>query len=175
MPTFRDTGLDFLDADGNFVLNIPSLARYVAENDLLLLLKLHPYMQEAKLSRLPGVIRYPNKMDIYPLLPLADVLITDYSSVSFDFLLLDRPVIYFAYDRERYARRDRGLWFDYETLPGPIVQTQEKLLRELSAALYAGKDSHVRSRKEWREKLFLHYDGKASERICRFIGETLSG
>lgn len=66
--------------------------------------------------------------DVTPLLALADALITDYSSVMFDYALLDRPMLFFAYDYEEYVHEGRGTYFDLlERAPGPVVRTEEEL------------------------------------------------
>jgi CDP-glycerol glycerophosphotransferase len=82
--------------------------------------------------------------DVTPLLTLADGLITDYSSVMFDYALLDRPMFFFAYDYEEYAHQGRGTYFDLlERAPGPVVRTEGDLYAALGslekqAAKYSG-------------------------------------
>ncbi|MFJ5093308.1 CDP-glycerol glycerophosphotransferase family protein [Streptomyces sp. NPDC088557] len=74
------------------------------------------------------VVDVSSHHDITPLLALADGLITDYSSVMFDYGLLDRPMIFFAYDYEEYAQENRGTYFDLkERAPGPVVATEDEL------------------------------------------------
>jgi CDP-glycerol glycerophosphotransferase len=66
--------------------------------------------------------------DMTPLLALADGLITDYSSVMFDYALLDRPMFFFAYDYEEYVHEGRGTYFDLlERAPGPVVRSEDEL------------------------------------------------
>ncbi|MEV7420381.1 CDP-glycerol glycerophosphotransferase family protein, partial [Streptomyces sp. NPDC089919] len=66
--------------------------------------------------------------DVTPVLELADALITDYSSVMFDYALLDRPMLFFAYDYEEYATDIRGTYFDLkEKAPGPVLATADEL------------------------------------------------
>ncbi|WP_432189631.1 bifunctional glycosyltransferase/CDP-glycerol:glycerophosphate glycerophosphotransferase [Streptomyces sp. Tue6028] len=66
--------------------------------------------------------------DMTPLLALADGLITDYSSVMFDYALLDRPMFFFAYDYDEYVNEGRGTYFDLmERAPGPVVRTEDEL------------------------------------------------
>jgi CDP-glycerol glycerophosphotransferase len=63
-----------------------------------------------------------------PLLALADGLITDYSSVMFDYSLLDRPMFFFTYDYDEYVHEGRGTYFDLlERAPGPVVRTEDEL------------------------------------------------
>jgi CDP-glycerol glycerophosphotransferase len=109
--------------------------------------------------------------DITPLLLLADALITDYSSVMFDYALLQRPMFFYAYDWEEYAHDIRGTYFDLlETAPGPVARTQEELFDAL------GDLAAVRSRYGGEVKEFMtgfgEYDrGDAAARIVdRFFG-----
>ena len=174
MPTWRDTGLNFLDEQGRFVLNPQALSEFSVRHNVLFLLKLHPYIDDRQLDNLPGVIRYGSRQDIYPALPLADALITDYSSVYFDYLLLDRPIVFFAYDLGRYLAKDREMFFPFEEMtPGPVATTQEAVLEELHRILEDGHGAHQIERQELRDRLFAHRDAGSSERICRYIAEEL--
>ncbi|MEU1041079.1 CDP-glycerol glycerophosphotransferase family protein [Streptomyces sp. NPDC005907] len=66
--------------------------------------------------------------DMTPLLALADALITDYSSVMFDYALLDRPMFFLVHDYEEYVHEGRGTYFDLlERAPGPVVRTEDEL------------------------------------------------
>jgi CDP-glycerol glycerophosphotransferase len=178
MPTFRDTGLDFIGEDGACVLDPEALAEYAGRHNTLFVLKLHPYVQDARLSgNVPGLMRYPSHQDIYPVLPLADALITDYSSVYFDFLLLGKPILFFPYDRDRYINQDRELFFSYESMtPGPTAATQGELLERLSELADPAADAAwAEQRQALRDRLFTHCDALASERICRHIRAVLRG
>ncbi|MFJ8540501.1 CDP-glycerol glycerophosphotransferase family protein [Streptomyces sp. NPDC093586] len=74
------------------------------------------------------VINVSAHHDVTPIMELADALITDYSSVMFDYALLDRPMLFFAYDYEEYAHASRGTYFDLrENAPGPVFTTEEEL------------------------------------------------
>jgi CDP-glycerol glycerophosphotransferase len=70
--------------------------------------------------------------DIQELFLVSDVLVTDYSSSFFDFALLGRPIVFYAFDLKKYRDRLRGFYLPYDdSLPGPIVRTQGQLLAEL--------------------------------------------
>ncbi|MEW2414891.1 bifunctional glycosyltransferase family 2 protein/CDP-glycerol:glycerophosphate glycerophosphotransferase [Streptomyces sp. NPDC046866] len=80
------------------------------------------------------VIDVSGHHDITPLLALADGLVTDYSSVMFDYAVLDRPMLFFAYDYEKYAGDIRGTYFDLkEKAPGPVVATPDELFQAVAA------------------------------------------
>ncbi|NGO10922.1 bifunctional glycosyltransferase family 2 protein/CDP-glycerol:glycerophosphate glycerophosphotransferase [Streptomyces sp. HC44] len=103
--------------------------------------------------------------DVTPLLALADGLITDYSSVMFDYALLDRPMFFFAYDYEEYVYGGRGTYFDLlEHAPGPVVRNED----ELHAALGSLEKQVVRYA-EARERFvsdFGEYDkGNAAQSV----------
>jgi CDP-glycerol glycerophosphotransferase (TagB/SpsB family) len=81
------------------------------------------------------------------MLPRLDALITDYSSIYFDYLLLDRPVLFFPYDLERYREDERGFYFEYEEVtPGPKARTFDELVSRICELL----DGYERERAAWR-------------------------
>jgi CDP-glycerol glycerophosphotransferase (TagB/SpsB family) len=126
LPTFRDTGGDAVSDGG---LDLDRLEQYANEHGYQFLIKRHPVAASHNGRHGRSRVRmYDPRADIYPLLPACDVLITDYSSVFFDFLHTGRPIVFFAYDLEQYRRRDRSMYFDYErTVPGPICRSQADL------------------------------------------------
>ncbi|MFD7708952.1 CDP-glycerol glycerophosphotransferase family protein [Streptomyces sp. NPDC059786] len=80
------------------------------------------------------VIDVTDHHDMTPLLALADALITDYSSVMFDYALLDRPMFFLVHDYEEYVRAGRGTYFDLlERAPGPVLRTEDELYAALDA------------------------------------------
>jgi CDP-glycerol glycerophosphotransferase len=76
----------------------------------------------------------PDDIPTNDLLAVVDVLITDYSSIFFDFMATGRPIVYFAYDLDEYTS-ERGLYFELETLPGRVCVETTALLQEVSTAL----------------------------------------
>lgn len=149
LPTFR--GGDGAPLDEN--LDLAGLDRTMASIDAHLVVKFHPDEPIAVEETLDRVTVVPESVDVYPLLKRADALLTDYSSVLFDFLLLDRPVAFYAYDLTRY-RDDRGFYFDYEAVtPGPVATD----LDELRAALRSIRDGDgfAAERRAVRDR-FLH-------------------
>ena len=78
------------------------------------------------------VYTFPATCDIAELYLMADALITDYSSVMFDYSILKRPMYFFAYDLEQYKNDLRGFYFDFlAQAPGPVVQTTEELVEAI--------------------------------------------
>ena len=102
------------------------------------------------------------------LLCAADVLITDYSSVLYDYLLYEKPVVLFAPDLEEYEK-ERGFYIDYRSMPFPLVWKKEALIR---AVRDSEKDfgKYHKELTAWKEIYAGACDGHATERILKLIG-----
>jgi len=154
IPTFRDSGRNSLV---NVLANLERLKRFLKENNAVLVIKLHKAdVKRINIKADETIILLPQHYDIYEILSLGDVLITDYSSIFFDFLLLDRPIIFFAYDIEEYQKYDREFYFSYETfVPGPVVFDFEELLDWINTFInQRKKDKYREKRKKLRSFVF---------------------
>ncbi len=167
MPTFRDQAAHDPLVSG--AVDLQGLAGLVHAAGALLVLKLHPYV-DIRLENLPPGIRVAeSQSDIYPLMSQCDLLLTDYSSIYFDFLLLDRPLLFNPYDLERYKATNRTLLFDYERMtPGAKALTGAQLRAMLLAAL-DGADPHAEARRALRDTVFTHCDGNSAARLGEYI------
>ncbi|HPZ10414.1 MAG TPA: CDP-glycerol glycerophosphotransferase family protein, partial [Candidatus Eremiobacteraeota bacterium] len=169
-PTFSGSGRDpIMDR----ALNIERLQEFVKKYKILFVFKFHHnprHKYEIKESE--NIIVYNNFKDMYPLLPLVDLLISDYSSIHMDCLLIDKPCIFFPYDYEDYIRRNGELKFSYDWIaPGPKCNTQEELEEEIIKYLIEKKDDYKEKRKDLLEVVFKYKDGKSSERMWNIIKE----
>jgi CDP-glycerol glycerophosphotransferase (TagB/SpsB family) len=143
-PTFRDTRSTPMGLDSS---TIAKLDEYCERRGVEFVFKFHPLEQgptkfEARHLHLcePG-------SDLYPILPSASALVTDYSSIYMDFLLLDKPILFLAPDIEQYEREDRQLQFDYsEMTPGPKVKSWGELIEELDRQFIQDDFSAERAR-----------------------------
>ena len=105
----------------------------------------------------------PPGIDTNELLAITDVLVTDYSSVMFDFMATGRPIVYYAYDEAKYCR-ERGTYFSLSSLPGPVCQD----LGSVENAVRGALDTSVTAddeRDEARRKYCPWDDGHACERV----------
>ncbi len=113
MPTFRDSEEKFFH-----IISFERLNRYLLENKYLLCVKLHPKSKlekkfhELEKEKSPIIVLH-SEDDPYIFLKKADMLITDYSSIFFDYLYLNRPLVFFDYDKEEYLTHSRKFYFDY--------------------------------------------------------------
>ncbi len=166
MPTFRDLGGDPFSGGA---LTAGKLLPFLERNKVLLVCKFHPYVKITLNCPSPHLRFYPSSCDPYPMLRLADMLLTDYSSVYFDFLLLQRPILFFVYDHDDYIRRNRELNFDFdEYTPGPKVGNEDDLYRQWKEML-SGKDDHVSQRDDLLKKSFSHADSRSGIRVNSYI------
>ncbi|MFD1037148.1 CDP-glycerol glycerophosphotransferase family protein [Virgibacillus byunsanensis] len=123
-PTYRDNELNNTDLE----LDIEKMYREF-KNEYVLFLRLHPAVDGKYQNKFPGfvfnVTSYPS---MNHLLVVSDILISDYSSIPFEFSLLNKPMVFFVYDLDEYAKT-RGFWENYEDLvPGPVVENTEDLI-----------------------------------------------
>ncbi len=118
-------------------------------------------------ARVVDVTRYP---DIAPLFCAADVLVTDYSSVVFDFALLDRPMVLLTPDLEHYRDVERGFYLDLEQrAPGDLVRTTDEVVERLR-----GEDTGAAARAAFREEFCPWDDGRAAERVARWVLDRMA-
>jgi CDP-glycerol glycerophosphotransferase (TagB/SpsB family) len=121
-------------------------------------------------GKVRDVSRHPRVED---LMLAADVLISDYSSITFDYANLDRPVILHVEDQGFYDGR-RGTYFDItEFPPGLVARSAEELFAALRSGAFASPEA-AKHRQLYREKFCEFDDGRAAERVVRrvFLGET---
>lgn len=164
-PTFR-SNLSSPFSDN--ILSLQALNNFAEDHKILLVMKLHPLMaKQFHTDNLSHIVHYAPECDIYPALSLVDCLVTDYSSIYFDYLLLDRPIIFFPYDFDHYIADERKLLFDYiDMAPGRLCKTQV----ELQAALSKPDTEYWKTqRREVRNKVFDHPDNKAGKRLYDFV------
>lgn len=165
-PTFRDQELDGTDTLNKLL----ELKKGLPEN-YYLGLKLHPYIAEAcKEIRLPqGVCQMSYDTDTNSLLMASDLLITDYSSIIFEYCLIGRPMVFYAYDLQEFSDHGRGFYYEYESyVPGPVVATAEE-----AAAVIRENRFDTAAITNFKDRNYLYLDGKATERLLQLIEEEV--
>lgn len=110
LPTYRDYTCDDFDK----FIDLKALNEFCNKNKIIFIIKPHP---SAKINinnaNLKNIFILEKFEDVYPYLRLSDVLITDYSSVFFDYYLTGKPIIFFWYDLEKYLSKNRQMYFNY--------------------------------------------------------------
>lgn len=103
-------------------------------------------------------------VDIKNLYVISDILVTDYSSVFFDYAILNRPVYFYMYDLEEYAEELRGFYLDiHKDLPGPILEEETELLKAIKSGVQKFDLEQFNSRFNHME------DGNSSKRVVDIV------
>jgi CDP-glycerol glycerophosphotransferase (TagB/SpsB family) len=176
-PTYRESGLlvDYLPLPG---IDRQGLINLLRRQDSVLLIRPHYYEARAARATVDAIgseyVRTADETavaDVNELLPITDVLITDYSSIFFDFLLLDRPIIFSCADRASYER-ERGFMIDYDSnTPGEKVRTGPEFLAALEDVL-SGRDRHRAFRAEVRGRFHRFTDANSAARIAQHMAQV---
>lgn len=191
MPTFRELehkAASYMQVDGDedaylFYwddFNISRLEKFCIKENVYFVFKLHPsdaskvkswYADSEHIGILTDDMLGEKCM--YEYLNAADLLITDYSSVYFDYLLLNRPIVFTDKDIETYAAR-RGLMLEPLDFwrPGAAVHTMDMLEKEIADGLRGG-DRYVEQRKVLSTLVHRHQDGRSTERLFEMIKRDL--
>lgn len=166
-PTWRDNDYH---AQGKykFSLQFDCDEMYNAlSEDYVIILRLHYLIADnLDLSKYKGFFYdFSKHDDIRDLYTISDMLITDYSSVFFDFANLKRPMIFYVYDIENYRDNLRGFYIDFEReAPGPLVKTTSELISEINHC--AGNNfNDIYNTQEFRDRFCYLEDGTASQKV----------
>lgn len=171
-PTFRD---DKPTERGRFAFEWPfSPAEFydTLGSEVVLLVRTHSVVNTK--PRIPSelsanIIDVSNYPDIQELFLVSDMLVTDYSSVFFDYAILQRPMIFYAYDLENYRDDIRGFYLDYTTdLPGPVVTDSAALFETIGEYIKEPPDCAA-ANETFLARFTPHEDGAASARVADLL------
>ena len=166
-PTFRDVGCD--RSEFHPELDFDRLSKDLLPNQILLICP-HPVMKNDILPKKYKNIRVMRDFSTNDYMLISDMLITDYSSVIFEYALLRKPIAFFCYDLPTY---DRGFYLNYpEDLPGDIYTNQDELTDYLTHP-----EKHILTDKmnSFVEKYMSACDGHSCERIAALINSYMEG
>lgn len=165
VPTWRDDGRDFLK---QAQLDFMQLNELMKEYNAIFLIKLHSATKiNVDYSVYENLKVLPNNIDPIRLMKTAECLITDYSSIYLDYLVLNRPIIHFPFDLEDYMKTSRELYFDYQDiLAGVKVETYKELYRVIHELLN-NKDLSYSQRNLCKDKFLI--EGVGNDKILEMI------
>lgn len=175
LPTYREY-------DENFLISTINEEQLEEINDFLkdincrMIVKLHPLQNKELIKNQYSFIEFISEEElmkqnitVYTLLRNADGLITDYSSVYFDYMLLDRPIAFAVADIEEY-KNQRGLIFENpkEYMPGMEIKNKFDVEKFISD-IFNEQDNYRKQRKIVNDKINYYQDGRSCERIAEMI------
>lgn len=162
-PTFRDQEA----GNPKLCLDLELIAEKLPK-EYCLGLRLHPFVAEQfhlEQDYEGRILDFSGYHNLNTLLMASDVLITDYSSIIFEYCILNRPMIFYAYDLEEFSDHGRGFYRNYEEyVPGPVVRTTEELLQVLEKKSW--KKEKLR---EFVRDSYTYVDGKSTKRVVEFV------
>ncbi len=166
-PTWRD---NHYYEKGKYKFDIPLDTKRLKQElkeQYIMLFRLH-YLVAEQLNVSENetfMFDFSSHEDIRELYLISDILITDYSSVFFDFANLRRPIIFYVYDLEEYRDKLRGFYFDFERYaPGPLVKTTDELIAEIKK-LESEPFQPTKHIEAFYEKFCSLEDGMATKRV----------
>ncbi|OHD38259.1 MAG: hypothetical protein A2015_15065 [Spirochaetes bacterium GWF1_31_7] len=172
-PTWRDDSRN----DFKLQLDLKDIKTKIG-NDWVIILRLHSVLSSKLTSKdidNQNVFDYSSYDFGEELMAISDVMITDYSSIMFDYSVLTKPIIFYAYDLTDYGDKLRGMYLDYhETVPGPVVQNQSDLISEiknLSSYWNRYKDKYT----NFRAKFVYKDDGESTDRVVNRVFKKRNG
>ncbi len=169
-PTWRDDQHDYKKGfTYKLGVDFELLSKALA-GDWVVLFRSHYFIADRlDLSKYRGFVydvsRYNEINDLYI---ISDALMTDYSSVFFDYSILQKPIIFFMYDKEFYVNKLRGFYMSLDELPGDIVETNSEVIDTLfDLGGYTKK--YEKKLKKFKDEYCSLEDGKASVRVINEI------
>lgn len=132
--------------------------------DYLLIYKFHPLLKNTKLTKHERILNM-NHEDTHDLFTISDALISDFSSIIFDYSLLNRPMYFFVPDLNEYLH-DLGCFVDYQTMPGAICYSEDELIK-------AVQEQHRYDLEQFRNQFFTYQDGKNIQRVVKLIDQII--
>jgi CDP-ribitol ribitolphosphotransferase len=169
-PTFRGNGAKSATYPVE-LLDYAALHALCVEKDAVCIIRLHPFVREPLDIPEPFRDRILDgssmTVDVNDLLFAVDVLVTDYSSIVYEFSTQDRPMLFFAYDLEEYVA-SRDFYVDYRSfVPGRIVRTFDEMLDAIRHDDYQPEKLAA-----FRAAHLDHFDGQATDRVIDLILES---
>lgn len=164
-PTWRDSR----DGGRSYSIRPPMDLKKWEEklgNDYILLFRVHPYTTKLLGVDFNDFVRdYSNYPSINDLMKIADLLISDYSATMFDYCVMERPIISFAYDCDEYGK-ERGFSMDPRTeMPGGIEETEDEVIERILNLDYEKETAFVR---QFKDK-YVRYGGHATEECLDYV------
>lgn len=170
LPTFRRKGTPTRSfVEGLSDLEYEKIHKILFENDAILIEKNH-FVEDTHQTRgtiitRQDIVHVDQNVNVQEMLLICDLLISDYSGAFLDYVLLDRPVIHYAYDYEDYKNNDSGLYYEIEEFAaGDVVETFDELCVSLIEGLKKQSKDHEK-RIGIRNRYMSYEKGKASKTI----------
>lgn len=171
VPTHREATVS---KDKLVPLDFDRFNSFLESHDIYFIIKFHPFVLqfygELQIQNYSHIKFADTQGDIYPVMRYCDILITDYSSIYFDFLVTNKSIVFFNYDYDEYASNMSGLIYHYDDVtPGEKVVNQDELEVVIDKILVQNHDDFKDERKNVTKQFFDYTDEHSSKRVIDTI------
>lgn len=169
-PTFRDDKLGKQELQLDIELWLEKMPK-----DTILGLRLHPFVAESFQYVGKGserIVDFSHYANLNTLLFISSGLITDYSSIVFEYVLLDKPMYFYAYDLEEFSDNGRGFYEEYEEyVPGVVVRSTKELVDKMLEYEHnlERREYWKEKRKKFKEENYCYFDGNSTKRLVKLL------
>lgn len=165
-PTWRDNSFDLKGYTFKLEIDFKKWQDALGDEYIVIFKPHYLIVNNFDLEKVKDFVYYIDpKEDISSLYLIADILVTDYSSVFFDYAILNRPIYFYMYDLKSYRDELRGFYLDiYHDLPGAIIETEGELLKQIKQNIY-----DYNKLKSFNQRFNNHEDGNASKRVLEIM------
>jgi CDP-glycerol glycerophosphotransferase (TagB/SpsB family) len=174
LPTFRGSIGDKIDLFSDYNFDIKAWNKKLLDLKIILNIKMHPVNKPkdeilVKFEECQNII-FLEEADVAEVLPNTDILITDYSSVYFDYLLTNKPIIFAPFDYRKYITQDREFYYNYDDVtPGPKCKDWNEVLVWI-VKFKNDPTLYSEERRKIKDMFHQYQDDKSSERVyCKIL------
>jgi CDP-glycerol glycerophosphotransferase len=167
-PTFRDHCFVEPFTEKFFV----ELNKQLKNKNEIFLIKKHPLDKELKIPKKYSNIKdiTTQVSDVQELLLCTDLLITDYSAIVTDYILTNKPALFYIYDYDTYIKKSRTLYYDLKkTLSGPFIYDEKTLLQYLKEDSWSKTKEYWEKYKSFKDRFHKYQDGNSSKRVVELV------
>ncbi|GBG94545.1 hypothetical protein LFYK43_10040 [Ligilactobacillus salitolerans] len=164
-PTFRGRISTHFKEAG---INLKALHQALGD-DYIIIYKAHPLIKHSEYEQDPNVLFVKDEL-ISSLFCVTDILISDYSAITIDWMAFDKPVIAYVPDLKKYSKKP-GLTIDYKReYPGSVVKNEKELVKAIEHC----EDEKLKIKRDlFKQKMYRYTDGKSTERVVKLIREII--
>jgi len=165
-PTFRGRiGTEFKEV----AIDLKQLRQELGDK-YIIIYKPHPLISNSIYKDDPNVLFIEDE-SVSAIFSVTDLLVTDYSAITIDWMAFDKPTVAYVPDLDNYAHKP-GLNINYETdFPGPVVRDENQLAGAIKSA---NSDADQKKRQQFTNKVYEFMDGKATQRVAEFVRSIVS-
>lgn len=172
-PTWKGKVIKNPNMDLNHIITESLYLRKKLEASYQVLIKVHPFIYPyLKNNAEVAHFLIPDSFDANRILSITDFLVTDYSSIFFDYLNTDKPIAFYVWDKDLYSH-ERGLYLEEKELPGPLFEHIDALIEGINTH---DRNIYKEQYQRLKKRINAYDDGHATERVVEriFLGKATS-